>query len=107
MKQGEVKPEQPAMAYGLPEMAKQGMKLYNVKDVTLKNIRVSVFDDNAVTIEDCQDVTMDSIIINSSVAGKPVISLKNVENAFISKGISANLEGEFVHQENCTGVTVR
>lgn len=108
MKQGEVKPEQPAMAYGIPEMSKQGMKLLNVKDVTLKNIRVAVFDDNAVTIEDSEDITMDSIIINSSVPGKPVISLKNVSNAYITKGISgAKLDGEFVHEENCSDIAVK
>ncbi len=107
MKQGEVKPVQPAMAYGLPEMAKNGIKLYNVQDVMLKDIRIAVYDDNAVTIEDSQNVTIESIMVRSSAKDKSAVSLKNVENAYISKGIGSCLAEDFAHMENCRQITIK
>ena len=103
MKQGEVTPEQPAMAYGIPKMAKQGMKLYNVKDVLLRDIRVTAEGDSAVTVEDSQNVTIEAIMVSASAQDKPVISMKNVKTARITRG--AGTEKSFAG-EKCDDIEI-
>ncbi len=103
MKQGEVTPEQPAMAYGVPKMAKQGIKLYNVQNVLLRDIRVAAEDDSAVMVEDSQNVTIESIMVSASAKDKPVISMKNVKTARITRG--AGTEKSF-SGEKCEDVEI-
>ena len=60
-------------------------------------------DDSAVMVEDSQNVTIESIMVSASAKDKPVISMKNVKTARITRG--AGTEKSF-SGEKCEDVEI-
>ncbi len=85
MKKGEVEPRQAAMIHGLAHMAKAGIKLTNVEDVTLNNIHVDLDKaDNPLHIDSSKDVNVLGLYARN-VPENAEIRIENCENVNLSE----------------------
>jgi len=100
-------PKEPAMTFHDSSMLGKGIKLTNVKDVTIKNLRISTRDDSAVSISNSEQISIDGIIVNDLNKSIPAIKLENTNDVYIACGRLAEKIEKVVEQTNCSGVTVK
>ena len=85
-----------AKIFGLPEMPIQGLRISdvvastgkgiiceNAEGVELHNVQVNVEEGSPFMFTDCKDLELNGVKSTKHPGDKPVVSLENIENAFI------------------------